>query len=220
MTLDAVNAAVFYGQPIAKSEKVETANWIASRQGQPGSYAGMFAPTELDLKSGFRVFTGEQVRSGAATRHILGEEACRALILLEVKVPAVKKSLALATAGIYQRLIDTVAKGYQVGTYCCGTCTGSFWRHLAVGGIKDINPERWLAAGMKRLKSERLGNGKWRRFPFYYTLLALNEIELPAAVAELKYAAPVCERYLKRANRKNKYSQRRRILVERILEKC
>ena len=219
-TLDAVNEAFFYGRSISKSEKVETAIWIAERQGQPRSYAQMFAPTESDFSQGIRVFTGEHIRNGAATSHILGEEASRALILLEVKLPAVKKALELATAGINQRLIETVAKGYPIGMYCCGTCTGSFWRHLAVGGIKQVEPERWLVAGLKTLKSLRLGNGEWRRFPFFYTLLALNEIELPSTVAEMKYATPVCERYLKRANKKDKYSQRRRSLVERILERC
>ena len=130
-TLDTVNETFFYNQPISKSEKLKVANWIAERQGQPGSYAGMFAPTGSDIKQGFKVFTGEPVRSGAATSHILGEEACRALILLEVKTPAVKKALALATAGIEYRVLDSVARGYQVGTYCCGTCTASFWRFFS-----------------------------------------------------------------------------------------
>jgi hypothetical protein len=116
-------------------------------------------------------------------------------------------------------VLDSVTQGHQIGTYCCGRCSASFWRHLAVGGIKNISPEQWLIAGVKTLKPLRLGNGEWKRYPFFYTLLALNEIDLPVAIDELKYAAPVCERYLKHANKNNKYSQRRKILAERILER-
>jgi hypothetical protein len=218
-TLDAVNEKVFFKLPISSSEKKAVATWIAGRQGAPGSYANMFAPTGSDIKEGFKVFTGEPITTGAATRHILGEEACRALILLDIKTPVVKKALALATAGIEYRVLDSVTRGYQIGTYCCGRCTASFWRHLAVGGIKNISPEQWLVAGMKTLKPLRLENGEWRRFPFFYTLLALEELDFPAAIAELKYAAPRLEQYLKHSSKNNKFTQRRKVLAERILSK-
>lgn len=218
-TLDVINETFFFGRSLSKSEKQVAAKWIAERQGQPRSYAGMFAPTDSDFNQGIKVFTGEHIRSRAATSHILGEEACRVLILLDVKTPAVTKALALATAGIEQRLVQSWKDGYSIGMYCCGTCTSSLWRHLAAGGIKQTNPEQWLESGIKLLKAHRIGNSEWHRFPFFYTLLALNEIDLPSAVQEMKYAAQKCERYLKRANKKGQYTERRRILVERILNR-
>ena len=218
-TLDAVNDALFHGRTLSRSEKAEVAEWIAGRQGLPGSYAGMFAATERDAKEGVTVFTGEKVRSGAATRHILGEEACRALILLDVPLAGVRDALKRASAGMTVRLRQACGRPSVIpGTYCCGICTCSLWRHLAVGGLEK--GERWLAAGMRALKAHRIDDGKWRRFPHYYTLLALSEIDLPSALEEMRYAAPACERGLKRCRSEDKFIRRRRLLLERVLAKC
>jgi len=47
--------------------------------------------------------------------------------------------------------------------------------------------------GLKALKKRRDGKGRWRNFPFYYTLLSLTEIDIPQPVDEMKYAAKACE---------------------------
>jgi len=215
-TLDVVNEAMFLGRTRGKAERLAAARWIAARQGLPGSYCGMFAPTARDLAGPIRLFTGEAVRTDAATRHILGEEACRALILLEVREPEVERALKRASAAMVERLYREGRR--PIGTYCCGTCSVSLWRHLAVGGLDQA--ARRLADGLRVLKVHRLGNSKWRRFPYYYTLLALSEIDSPAARAEMRYAAPGLERLLERAGSGDKFARRRRALAERILAKC
>lgn len=212
-TLDAVNEAYFFGRAIPKSEKVNVAKWIANRQGLPNSYANMFAPTEKDLKEGLVLFTGEKIGSYAATRHILGEEACRALILLEVPSAEVNKALKQASEGMRQALSEHWADGI----YCCGSCTVALWRHLTVGGLD--NSENFIDQGIKVLKKHRDGKGRWRRFPFYYTLLALNELEDKYANEEIHYASKACERLLNRKTKENNFSQRRQILLQKILEK-
>ena len=212
LTLDAVNEAFFSQQPLTQLQKEEVAEWIASRQGRPRSYANMFAPTEFDFNEGARLFTGERVQSRAATSHILGEEACRALILLDVDTAGVRDALERASLGMLSRL------GGTPGMYCCGKCTAALLRHLAVGGLEDC--KHWLAAGLDSLKTRRDGEGRWRTFPFYYTLLILSEINSPLAVEEMRYASNVCERYLRRASKDDGVTQRRRTLVERVLEKC
>jgi len=217
-TLDVVNDAFFYRQVLTKSERKDVARWIAEMQGKSGSYAGMFAPTSSDRSNGIRVFTGETVRSGAAIGHILGEESCRALILLGIADATVKDALDRATLGMLRRLRQTETAGEVYGLYCCGLCSVAYWRHVVVGGL-DRNEER-LAAGMKALKSYRDGGSRWRRFPFYYTLLALSEMDLKSALDEMRYAAPALERYLKRSSRESQYSKRKRIISEQILKRC
>lgn len=214
LTLNAINDIIFYGHSITNSERKEVAKWIAGRQGKSGSYAKMFAPTERDFKEGIRLFTGERVHSRAAIGHILGEEACRAIILLDLKDEGVQDALKRASLGMMSR-IDLSKR--TPGMYCCGTCSASLWRHLAVGGLK--NHKRRLEKGMKALKLHRDGKGKWKRFPFYYTLLALSEIELPSAIFEMQYAAPILSRLLKQIPKDDKISEHRRVLVERIFEK-
>jgi hypothetical protein len=71
---------------------------------------------------------------------------------------------------------------------------------------------------MGAINLHRDGKGRWRSFSFYHTLLALSEIDSLSAISEMKYAAPVLKRIMKRASRDNKISEHRRILVERILE--
>jgi hypothetical protein len=218
-TVDAVNEAFFYARELTKSQREEAAKWIAGRQGLPGSYLNMFALTKKDIEDGVRVFTGEKIAPGAAARHIIGEEACRALILLDSRSRNVSDALDRAAVGMLDRLHGAdKSAGRKVGTYCCGRCSVSFWRHLVVGGFDHA--ERRLEAGVKELVKYRKDDGKWRTFPFYYTLLALSEIDLPVAVREMRYAAPVIERLLQRAPRDDKTARRRRLLMERILAKC
>ncbi len=217
-TLNAVNEALFFGQRLTKTERAEVAKWIASRQRLPRSYAGMFAPTDRDYSEGARVFTGEKIASRAATGHILGEEALRALLLLGVDTTAVRAAVAEAQVEMERRLRDAEASGHRTGMYCCGNCSCAYWRNLSAGGLSRA--ERRLAMGMEDLKARRLGTGKWWSFPFYYTVLALTAIDLPGAVTELRYAAPALERYLKRPESDERYQVRRRAVAERALAQC
>jgi hypothetical protein len=216
-TLDALNEVFFMGHMLTKPERREIATWIAGRQGLKGAYRGMFAPTPLDFKRGISLFTGERVVSGAAIGHILGEESSRALILLDGGSPAVREALMKSNKGMLRALMSCETPNRVRGFYCCGTCTAALWRHLAVGGLGKS--KRRLSAGLEVLKKYRDGAGKWRRFPFYYTLLALSEIGGKLATDERRYAASVCEQLLKRYKSKNKIAKRRRILLERILAK-
>jgi hypothetical protein len=178
----------------------------------------MFAPTEEEMKSRLRLFTGEAVVSGGGARHILGEEACRALILLRVSSGEVQEALERASRGMTARLLSSPDRAR--GMYCCARCSVALWRHLAVGGLEEAHPERWLRAGVDTLKQHRRGDGRWRRFPFHYTALALTDMDMRAAVEELRYAAPVCEKLLKRKGTGDVFAQRRRALAERVLERC
>ena len=217
-TLDAVNDALFRRRRLTAANRKELAGWIARRRGKPGAYAGMFAPTDQDLRSGVRVYTGELVMSGAAIGHVLGEEACRALILLSVKDNPIREALERATTGMLRRLRQTENVSKVHGMYCCGICTVAYWRNVMVGGL-DRNEER-LAAGMAALRAHRSKDGRWRRFPFYYTLLALSEMNLRPALDEVRYVAPLLERYVKMRVGDNTFSERRHIISERILARC
>jgi len=216
--VDAANDAFFHRRSLAEPTRKELAVWIAQRRGKPGSYAGMFAPTGVDMRNGIRVYTGELVRSGAAIRHILGEEACRALILLSVEDSRIREALERATNGMLRRLRQTEDTSKVHGMYCCGVCSVAYWRNVMVDGL-DRNEER-LMAGMIALRAHRTDDGRWRRFPFYYTLLALSDIKLRPALDEMRYAAPLLERYVKKRVLDSRFSERRHIICERILAKC
>ncbi|MCX7049299.1 MAG: hypothetical protein NTX50_27910 [Candidatus Sumerlaeota bacterium] len=217
-TLDAVNEALFFERTLSLSEREKTARWIAGRQGGRGSYADMPAPTEHDFAEGAALFTGEKVHTRAGIAHTLGEEACRALLLLDTPVAAVREALQRASDGISERLSDAQSSTrFTPGWYCCGKCSVALWRHLAAGGLKPF--QHWMPAAMENLRTRRDGKGRWHGLPFHYTLLALSEMAIPASMDERRYAAPVCERLLTRQKDDILYVRRRRRLAEQILRR-
>ncbi|GEM_PF-205923 len=217
--VDSVEEGWFFGRKVATSVLLSAAREMASRQGLPGSYARMFAPTGLDFRRGYRVFTGEPMRSRAGVAHILGEECCRLLLDVKVRDRSVSAALARTENGMLERLNSPESMRYNhVGFYCCGICTVSFWRNLAVGGLDRPGPR--FKDGLQVLAGSRADNGRWGRFPFFYTLLALTEIDVPAARSELRWARPAVERSLKAMRGTGRYTQRRRAVLEHALERA
>jgi len=215
-TVDALNAAVFERRSLAATDRRQVAQWIASRQGLPGAHAETFAGFAAERDKGIVVFTGERITSASA-RHILGEEACRALRLLSVRDRVVSAALDRACDGLL-RCLERAAldpRSTNPGLFCCGKCSVGLWRNLLSGSLN--RREERLRRGAGHLRSMRDGNGQWRRFPFWYTVLALSEMNAPEAVSELRHAAPVLERAV-RSTPQGIYARRRRELAVRALE--
>ena len=209
-TIDAINERLLFGQEIAPEEGLEAARWISSLQGKKGAYRGLFAPTPSDYEQGIRLFTGERLVSASA-RHILGQEAARVSWLLGKQDSQVHEAYHRATAWM-----QTAPDFIQSGTYCCGRCTLAFWRHIWVGNFE--NKEARLARGLQAMKESRLGDGKWTRFPFFYAIYTLLDLELEPAIAELRYARNAMENSARRT-REGVYTRRRSTIFEKALER-
>jgi len=218
-TVDAITAAHFDHRALSAADRAQAARWIAGRQGLPGSYSDMFAGFPSERSKGIALFTGERIASASA-RHILGEEASRALRLLRVKDRSVTRALDAADEGMMRCLVRAAAdpRNQNPGLFCCGKCSVGLWRNLLGGGL-DRRDER-LQCGASHLRSVRDGEYGWRRFPFWYTVLALTEMDGPEARAELKHAAPELERTANRpAAPPAIYARRRRELAVRALNR-
>ncbi|OHB48847.1 MAG: hypothetical protein A2Y10_06235 [Planctomycetes bacterium GWF2_41_51] len=213
VTAENLNEAFFNGIGIPKSEKIIIAKWIASRQGGTHSYANMFEPMPLDFSRGFKLFTGEEVTSGAGIGYCLGQDCCRLLAKININDNTVRTALKNAIEGITQRINSY---DFSKGFYCCGRCSTVYWRFLAADADKNAS---LLKAAVKILKSYRIGNGKWQRFPYWHTLLALTEIPPQISGEELKYALPLCEKVAARKNtNKDKYISRRLKIAQKALQ--
>jgi hypothetical protein len=215
-TVDAVNEAFFFGEPIPAAERRELARWIAARQALPGAYGQLFAGFEPERTKGIRVFTGERITSASA-RHILGEEACRALLLLDSRDAEVNGALQRATGWMINRVQQAAedAPRNTLGAYCCGKCTVGLWRNILAGGL-DRQEER-LTLGVSKLRAARDGDGEWRAFPFWYTVLALAEMDRPDARKELHYASARLEAEVKRTASSTPYAKRRNAAARKAL---
>lgn len=209
LTLDYTNEALLYGQEIRLDEQQAITRWIAARQGAGPGYNGLYSPTNTDLEYGVSLFTGEPVNSSAGARLYLGQEAARLICLFASQDVEVRDAYERASAWMRTHEAFT-----RTGTHCCGRCTVAGWRHFWVSDFAD--KEAVLVNGLAALRDDRDAKGKWKRFPFYYTLLALSEIDLEPARQELHYSLPVMERYLK-GEKPGLYYRRRKAIVEKAL---
>lgn len=214
-TIDNVNTALFYGKKITKKEAGEVIDWVSSRLDTEFSYNKSFGVTRHDMRSPVYTFTGERLSSPTSMRHIMAEEASRILIQLSKTAGRKVKALESSNREFMRALKRWEDDGKPAGTYCCGPCTVGLWRHLNVGGLPKYNKN--LPEGIKVLHDMHDGAGRWGRFPFFYTLLALSEIDHPLAQKEINYAMPECERIFNRLNKKNKFSKRKRDLLMRVM---
>jgi hypothetical protein len=215
-TVDAINAAIFDRHPLSPADRRHAARWIAARQGLPGAYGDTFAGFAAEREKGIVLFTGERINSASA-RHILGEEASRVLRLLRVSDRVVTVALDRASDGL-MRCLKRAAEDPRhtnPGLYCCGKCSVGLWRNLVAGGL-DRQEER-LRRGAAHLRSMRDGDGQWKRFPFWYTVLALSEMDLAEALREIKYAARTLEREAGRPSPSTGYARRRHEVAVRAL---
>jgi len=207
--VDEANQNMLLGTTVFADEKLSVARWISSRQGKENAYRGMFAPTAYDMQEGIHLFTGEKLTSASA-RHCLGQQAARVAWLYGSNNPDIRDSYERAVA--WMRDHEHYA---ATGTFCCGRCTVAFWHHYWTGDFE--NKEESLVKGLEVLKSERDGSGKWRRFPFYYTVYVLKDIDLPKARNELAYTRPLMERYLK-SNHPGTFTDRRKVVFQQALD--
>lgn len=217
--MDNVSEALLFGLDIEEDEKSQTVDFIIGQQGRFNAYAELFAPTDFDLKHDLILFTGEKIKSRVGKCHVIGEEASRTLHKLNLKSEKINKALEKADQSMLV-MVNTLLKEprYEYGMYCCKSCTCAFWINLASGGLG--NDTDMLKAGMKYLGRFRDGKGKWKGFPYYYTLHVLNDMESTIAMNEMKYTAGSIEKRLNKKPVENtKYELRRNYICEQILEK-
>jgi hypothetical protein len=213
-TLANINDAVFRGD-LPAGEREPAAEWIASRVGVFGSYRGLPAPTGKDRHKKLRLYTGELVGSHAGTGCKLGFEATWALAVLHPKKASVQKAAQACRDIAVERFAQETAR--RRGMYCCYSCSVAGWR--ALGSAGQPQADKLLEAGLALLRGSRLGNGRWDKFPFWYTVLALSDLETPEARAELRHAAAVLEQFIGRRQKPDATARRRRLLAKHVLER-
>ncbi len=216
-TLDVLNEACFNGVSLSSMQHRQITGFLLSRFEQPRSYRGLFAPTESDFAGPIRLFTGEKISTRAAIAHILSEETLKHLNWLQSKDKTIKPVLRKAGQTFAGFILDNHSRNQSpLGRYCCGNCSVSMWRHAASSGLSISRPILDSAADL--LKKSRLSGGKWRGYPFYYTLLALLEFPEELAKKELMHAAVSCERAAGQNPKDDIYRLRRKQVCTRVLE--
>ena len=224
-----VNHARFFGETITHQQARAADRLIVSRYGQDipaalrnaakpnprwASIPESFNLTEKERRQKPGTFTGEPL-ANASLRMVQSREAARALFICG----AVLGRVAPEALSLCESVRMTANSLEQQGSplFCCGPCTVSVWRlaGIGAGACDDAALDHLLSA----LPTHRDDKGAWRRFPFFYTLLALLELDNPRAAAELEYALPECERKRKGLKPGNVIAARRIAVLDRVFSR-
>jgi len=145
----------------------------------------------LDLIQQNRLITGERLATKLAAKNINAVQKARLLSSLKDPSPAdLQKLLSLE---------DWIAAQCFVKFCTVGECRHSSMAYLRyLGTFEDESTMSKVDTFVQTLSEHRDGKGRWKGFPFYYTLLVLNELNTEGARGEAEYAIPACERALHR----------------------
>jgi hypothetical protein len=164
--------------------------------------------------------TGEKLPPAASNRHILGQEALRCLALWDYLDNDSARNGVRALNFILdidqKRTGESMIPARISGKFCCTKCTLALLRTVSV--IKSENWENTLESGIQNITSTRDGKGRWRRFPYYYTLLTLTDCATPSAYDEMKYTSFHARKLINRyQDQSDLTSQFRRYILSCVL---
>jgi len=209
-TIDAISSRLSSGERLSAAEREEAVAWLLGRQRRAGRCSGMFEPFREEVDRGVRLFTGERLRTRGASWSVLTLESARILSLLGGGHENVREALSRTS----------VAMGHAC--FATSHCVIGECAHSSIAYLRDVAADRsgrrrkWIEKHLAVIRDHRDGLGRWKRFPFYYTLLALLEVGTPAANAELEYARPACRRVIGRSSCGD-HSARRKQILKRVL---
>ena len=210
-TIDEVSLRLAEGGGLPEAQRDRIVAFLLDRQVASGRDRGTFAPFPGEFERGVRLFTGERLRSRVATRNVLTLEAARILSVVASDRADVRCALSRSAIAMGHAC-------FAVSHCVIGECAHSSIAYMREAACdRNGDRRRWIDKHLRVIAGQRDGTGRWRRFPFYYTLLALLEVGTPAANAEIEYACPACERVSRRLAETSEIERRRLALVRCVL---
>lgn len=208
--LERAEAALRQGPAAVAPTRNDLVRSLLDRQIQSGRKAGLFAVSLSDWERGPHLWTGEPIRTKLATEQVFSQEAARLLCRLAGGDPTVERAVASAST----RLAGTC---YALQHCTIGECATSFIGYVRfLAAVLGDNAHAEIAPRIHTLSQCRLGDGRWKRFPLFYTALVLSELRLPAAKDELLYAREACVRAARHNSIDEPYAHRRAQLLGEV----
>lgn len=145
----------------------------------------------LDLSQKNRLVTGEKLTTKLAVKNIKAVQKAR--LLSSLNNPRTEDLNKLL-------LLDDWITAQCFAEFCAvGECRHSSIAYLRyLGTFDDESTKSKVDSFVQILSEHRDDKGRWKGFPFYYTLLVLKDLKTEAAKKEVEYTAPACQRALKR----------------------
>jgi len=209
--LERADAAMRRRETVTAETKDVLVRSLLDRQIRAGRKAGLFALDPQDWNRGPRLWTGEPIRTKLAAEHVFSQEAARLLHGFGGREPAVDEAVALAAG----RLAETC---YAVRHCTIGECATSFIGYVRfLASVRGQDGWGDVSRRVQTLSQHRAPNGRWLRFPFFYTLLVLSELPKSVGENELVFARDAAARSIPRASIEEPYAGRRAQLLRDVL---
>jgi hypothetical protein len=208
--VDRINEIEQDGEFLSASQRSEILHTLFQFYSSNTKYLGFDIPS-IDFLNGGRLFTGERLYTQLGINTVLSLEICRIMMILDKNQPDIKQILNM----VNKRLLS---KCYVKDNCITGECAHAllaFWRYLIASDWADRNDRINTMVGL--LNTNRDGNGRWNHFPFYYTLMVLQETHTELAKQELDYAQSACEHSLPYVSVQEPYKHRRKHILEGCL---
>jgi hypothetical protein len=209
--LERADAMVRRGEQAAAETRHVLVRSLLDHQIPAGRKAGLFALDPEDWERGPRLWTGESIRTKLAAEHVFSQEAARLLHRLGERDPAVERAVALAAG----RLAGTCYAAQHCTIGECATSFIGYVRYLA--SVRGDDARGDVSRRVQTLSQHRAPNGRWIRFPFFYTLLVLSELPKSVAEDEMTFARDGVVRSTIRSSIESPYAGRRTRLLQDIL---
>jgi hypothetical protein len=209
--LDWAQEQLFWNRDLPHGRREALIEQLLAAQVTEGADVGMFVAGE---QVPVRLFTGEPIRTRLAAAHYLAQESARVLHRLGRGDAHVE----VAVAGT----VEALARSCYAARHCTiGECAISFVGYTRL--LHEVSGERSMSEIAWRLRTlarHRLPTGRWKGFPFYYTVLMLLELGVVAAQTELCFALPAFQRVLVRPVEDPLVRKRRLRLLREAVRRC
>ena len=209
--VDRINEIEQDGEFLSASQKSEILRTLFQFYSSSNKYLGFDIPS-LDFEKGGHLFTGERLYTQFGINTVVSLEICRIMSLLDRTQDEIQPILNAVNTRLSTKCF--VRDGCIIGE--CAHALLVFWRYLLVSDWPDR--EMRIIKIINILNTNRDGNGRWNHFPFYYTLMVLQETQMELAKQELDYAMPACERSLPYISVPEPFRHRRKLILENCLQ--
>jgi len=201
----------------------EALDWVASTEKTRDSGRLVFERTSYDrqLTGGYRSETGEYIRKKylklptGEPKWNLPVEYVYTVLVWEKRSAAIVRRARHSFLNVYPGP-GTRYAGTKLGYFCCGSCNA-----LCQKTLRLADPELYAEseeAFVDNLRSNRTARGRWRKYPFFYTVLALDEINSEATQEELfNVSEHIDPALLKRYQGNDRASRFRRLAIQAVL---
>jgi hypothetical protein len=203
-SINAISRALIEGKIYSENEKAEIAAFIFDHKNPVDGFT--FYPTDAERIKGIQLVTGEKAKTQLLANNALELEALR---ILSILTPRDSRLLQL-----HEKADQRLQKLCFYDICITGECAAAsiiFLRYLTTLTQNDHSEK--IHCGLSSLKQMRDGSGRWRKFPFFYTLLWLTELTWPEAIHELAYALPAYQPLIKRYKNVNDETDRLRSII-------